>query len=181
MSFDTAFSLLFSVWFLFFCSCFVCLFICFPKAPVQNRPCLSRIWKDLGEIAWLLLIHSWAAKASLRQPRLAIYQQHSHCGAAIKEKPLQYAPGVLLFYPLSAPEHHLSDATLDQRHWAPCSCGGAGGLGQGQAAVSQGPGPQGAAISRRMKTLAIGSTHLWVQQLPLAAAELRATLCFSSP
>lgn len=54
-------------------------------------------------------------------------------------------------------------------------------LGRGKLLSRRAPGPQGAAVSRRRKSLAIGSTHLWVQQLPLAAAELRATLCFSSP
>ena len=58
----------------------------------------------------------------------------------MKEKPLRYAQGVFLSFPLSAPEHHLSDATLDQRHRGPCRCSAAGGLGQRQAAILQGSG-----------------------------------------
>lgn len=49
-------------------------------------------------------------------------------------------------------------------------------LGRGELPSRRALGPQGAAISRRMKTLAIGSPGRWVQQLPLAPAEHRATL-----
>lgn len=57
-----------------FCYCWWCVCSFSQSLSPEQTLCLSRILENSGEIAWLLLIHRWAAKTSLCWLRLVIYQ-----------------------------------------------------------------------------------------------------------
>lgn len=87
---------------------------------------------------------------------------------------------VFYSFSFSVLEHHFSDAALDQPHWGPCRCRGVGGLGQGQAAISQGLGTTWSCCVRQKESP--GKRQQWPVGAAAAPApgELSAVLCFHS-
>lgn len=83
-------------------------------------------------------------------------------------------------FPFSVLEHHLSDAALDHSHWGSWRCRELVALGRGKLPPGRAWGPPGAAVWGRRRALGTGSSGLWVQQLPVAPAELSAVLHFPS-